>query len=161
MLINYFELIIIPELPEVETYKRYFDSTSLGQVIESVKVIDDRILLISKQNFKKAIMGSNFSHTIRHGKYLLAKIRNKFLVFHFGMSGDLEYFPSDEQEPEYSKVIFQFNNGYSLAYISIRMFGKLDIVNSLEELRKKKKLGPDAFTMSFEEYQDALKKRTA
>jgi len=154
-------LIFIPELPEVETYKRYFDSTSLEQVIESVKIIDDRILLVSKQSFKKVVMGSKFVNTIRHGKYLLAKIKNKFIVFHFGMSGDLEYFSSNEQKPKYAKVIFQFDNGYSLAYISIRMFGKLDIVDSLEDLRKKKKLGPDSLTMSFEEFQKALKKRTA
>lgn len=154
-------MIFIPELPEVETYKKYFDSTSLDQVIENVKITDDRILLASKQSFKKAVIGSKFAHTIRHGKYLLAKMKNKFIVFHFGMSGDLEYFPSKEQEPKYSKVIFQFDNGYSLAYISIRMFGKLDIVDSLEDLRKKKRLGPDAITMSFEEFQDTLKKRTA
>ena len=154
-------MTFIPELPEVETYKRYFDSTSLDQVIKSVKITDERILLVSKQSLKKIVSGSKFIQTIRHGKYLLAKVKNKFLVFHFGMSGDLEYFPSNEQDPKYSKVIFQFGNGYSLAYISIRMFGKLDLVDSLEDLRKKKKLGPDAFTMSFEEFQDALKKRTA
>ena len=154
-------MIFIPELPEVETYKRYFDSTALNQVIESVKIIDDRILLVSKQSFKKAVIGSKFIQTVRHGKYLLAKIKNNFIVFHFGMSGDLEYYSSNEKEPKFSKVIFQFNNGYSLSYISIRMFGKLDIVDSLEALRKKRKLGPDAITMSFDEFQDTLKKRTA
>ena len=154
-------MIFIPELPEVETYKQYFDSTSLDQVIENVKIRDDRILLVSKQRFKKTLLGSKFILTIRHGKYLLAKVKNKFIVFHFGMSGDLEYFLSNEQEPKYSKVIFQFDNGYSLAYISIRMFGKLDLVESLGDLRKKKRLGPDAFSMSFEEFQETLKKRTA
>ena len=37
---------IMPELPEVETFKRYLDKTSLKQLIKKVKVIDDRILKV-------------------------------------------------------------------------------------------------------------------
>lgn len=151
----------MPELPEVETYKRYFDLTSLNQVIDDVKIIDDRILLASEKNFMKCLIGGKFEETIRHGKYLLAKVRNCNIVFHFGMSGWLEYFSSEESEPKYSKVIFRFNNGYSLAYISIRMFGKLDLAESLETFKKKKNLGPDAYKMSFDEFQGAINRRTA
>jgi len=151
----------MPELPEVEAFKKTLDSTSLNQIINDVKIKDDRILLASKKDFIKCVIGEKFEETIRHGKYLLAKVRNCYIVFHFGMSGWLEYFSSDESEPKYSKVIFQFNNGYSLAYISIRMFGKLDLADSLEKLRKRKKLGPDAYKMSFDEFQIAIKSRTA
>jgi formamidopyrimidine-DNA glycosylase len=151
----------MPELPEVETYKRYFDSTSLNQVIDDVEIIDDRILLASKENFIKCLIGGKFEETIRHGKYLLAKVGNCNIIFHFGMSGWLEYFSSEESIPKYSKVIFRFDNGDSLAYISIRMFGKLDLADSLETFRKKKILGPDAYKMSFDEFQSAISRRTA
>jgi formamidopyrimidine-DNA glycosylase len=151
----------MPELPEVETFKRYFDSTSLNQVIQNVTVNDDRVLLVSEILFKESLIGGEFENTIRHGKYFLAQINSKYLVFHFGMTGDLVYYSSKDPEPKYGKVIFQFDNGHSLAYISSRMFGKLDIVASLEELRKKKKLGPDAFKMNYQEFIEAIKKRTA
>jgi formamidopyrimidine-DNA glycosylase len=161
MVMKHLNLIAMPELPEVETFKKYFDSTSLNQVIDDVEIIDDRILIASKKNFIKCLIGGKFEETIRHGKYLLAKVRNCNIVFHFGMSGWLEYFSSEESEPKYSKVIFRFNNGYSLAYISIRMFGKLDLADSLEKFQKGKRLGPDAYNMSFNEFQNAIKKRTA
>ncbi|MHA1534434.1 MAG: DNA-formamidopyrimidine glycosylase family protein, partial [Promethearchaeota archaeon] len=34
----------MPELPEVETFKRYLDATSLNQLITDVKVTDERVL---------------------------------------------------------------------------------------------------------------------
>ena len=34
----------MPELPEVETFKRYLDRTSLNQEIKDLKVNDTRIL---------------------------------------------------------------------------------------------------------------------
>jgi formamidopyrimidine-DNA glycosylase len=41
------------------------------------------------------------------------------------------------------------------------MFGNISIVKSYEELLEKKKLGPDAYKMSFEEFQAALHRRSA
>ena len=161
MVMKYLKLITMPELPEVETFKKYFDSTSLDQIIDAVEIRDDRILITSKKNFIECLIGGKFEETIRHGKYLLAKVRNCNIVFHFGMSGWLEYFSSEELEPKYSKVIFRFNNGFSLAYISIRMFGKLDIADSLSTFLKKKNLGPDAYKMNFDEFENAIKRRTA
>lgn len=151
----------MPELPEVETFKRYLDETSLKQLITNIKVTDERILRTEVKYLKKITIGKKFESTIRHGKYLLVYLNPKFLVMHFGMSGDLEYYNNKDDPPKFSKVIFQFKNGFSLAYISIRMFGKVSIVNSFEEFVENKKLGPDAYKMSFEEFQRAVKRRSA
>jgi formamidopyrimidine-DNA glycosylase len=151
----------MPELPEVETYKQYLDKTSLKQLITDVKVIDDRILNIEEKFLRKSVKGKRFKSSTRHGKYLLVYLNPQFLVLHFGMSGDLEYYSSKDNPPRFSKVIFEFDNGFNLAYISIRMFGKVSIINSVEEFLKDKKLGPDAYKMSFEEFQEALQRRKA
>jgi formamidopyrimidine-DNA glycosylase len=151
----------MPELPEVEIFKRYFDRTSLGQLITKVKINDNRVLNITENYFKKKIINKQFESTIRHGKYLLIYLKPNYLIMHFGMTGDLEYYSKKEEEPQYSKIIFQFENGYNLAYISLRMFGKLDIAESIEDFIEKKKLGPDAYKMSLEDFQGALKRRTA
>jgi len=151
----------MPELPEVELFKRYLDSTSLKQKIMDIKVIDNRILDVDESIFINSIKEKKFESSMRHGKYLLINLNPKYLMMHFGMTGDLEYYNKKEEEPKYSKVIFLFENGFNLAYISQRMFGKLNIFDSVEEFTKNKKLGPDAFLMSFEEFKNALKKRTA
>jgi len=151
----------MPELPEVETFKRYLDKTSLNQSIIDVEVTDNRILNTEEVQLKKSLKGKKFESSTRHGKYLLVYLNPQYLVMHFGMSGDLKYYDDKEEPPKFSKVIFKFNNGFNLAYLSIRMFGKVSVVNSREEFIENKKLGPDAYKMSFEEFQEALHGRSA
>ncbi len=138
----------MPELPEVETFKRYLDKTSLNQIIKSLKVIDNRVLDVNESDLKKLVINDQFQSTIRYGKYLLIKLEKGYLIMHFGMTGDLEYYDKKEEDPSYSKVIFHFDNGFNLAYISLRMFGRLYVAETVEDFIERKKLGPDAFKMS-------------
>ena len=151
----------MPELPEVETFKRYFDKTSLNQIIKAVNVIDNRVLNIDEIHLRKSVVNHKFESSTRHGKYLLVNLGQNYLIMHFGMTGDLEYYHTKDDEPKYSKVVFHFKNDFNLAYISLRMFGSLDIADSIEDFIKKKKLGPDAFKMSLEQFKGALKRRNA
>jgi len=151
----------MPELPEVEIFKRYLDKTSLKQLIKYIQVTDNRILKTEESHLKDSLNGKRFESSIRHGKYLLVYLKPRYLVMHFGMSGDLEYYDNKNDPPKFSKVIFQFDNGFSLAYISIRMFGKVSVANSIEEFIENKKLGPDAYKMTFEDFQEAVQRRSA
>ena len=151
----------MPELSEVETFKKYFDKTSLGNTVKDVKIRDERILKVTKEEFVKALKNKKFKETIRHGKYLLICVENQFLIMHFGMTGDLDYFDNIKDEPKYGKVLFEFTNGSFLSYISQRLFGYLDLTNSLEDFLAQKKLGPDAYKMSYEDFKSTLVRRTA
>jgi formamidopyrimidine-DNA glycosylase len=150
----------MPELPEVETYKQYFESTSLNKRIKNIEVRDDRILKLEKVVFIKALQENKFYSVLRHGKYLFIRSNSIFLVMHFGMTGDLEYYHRSEEEPAYAKVLFEFTNNYILSYISTRMFGKLNITNDINDFIGKKRLGPDALSMNYDEFIESLKRRT-
>ncbi|MFX0082607.1 MAG: Fpg/Nei family DNA glycosylase [Candidatus Hodarchaeota archaeon] len=151
----------MPELPEVETFKHYLDKTSLKQEISEIKVIDTRVLNIDYSVLRESLLNKQFEYSIRHGKYLFVFLDPKYLVFHFGMTGDLEYYNKQDSEPKFSKVIFHFKNGFNLAYISMRMFGRISMTDSIEDFIQLKKLGPDAYKMSFEEFSGAIKRRSA
>jgi len=151
----------MPELPEVETFKRYLDKTSLKQFIQDIQVIDNRILDSEEIDLKRSLKGKRFESSTRHGKYLFVYLKPRYLIMHFGMSGDLEYYDNKEDPPKFSKVIFQFNNGFNLAYISVRMFGKVSVASSIEEFIENKKLGPDAYKMTLEDFQEAVQRRSA
>ena len=150
-----------PELPEVETFKRYVDSYTLHQKIKNVIIRDSRILKVAEKYFIKTLKGKSFVSTKRHGKYLSIKINSLFLIFHFGMSGDVAYYDNLKEEPLHSRILFEFTNGNFFSYISQRMFGRVDLTKNFEEYVSKKKLGPDAFDMNFEEFKKSLYKRTA
>ncbi|MFW9772526.1 MAG: DNA-formamidopyrimidine glycosylase [Candidatus Heimdallarchaeota archaeon] len=150
----------MPELPEVETFKNYLESTSLCKEIKSVKVRDDRVLNVSEKELQRELKNKKFSTTIRHGKYLFVKINSKFLVLHFGMSGYLKAFNNINDEPTHSRVLFEFKDGSFLSYISQRMFGRVDLCNNMKKYLKQKKLGPDALNMNYQEFIGTLKRRT-
>ena len=151
----------MPELPEVETFKRYLDRTSLKQLIKDIRVTDNRILKTEENQLINILKGKRFESSVRHGKYLLVDLKPRYLVMHFGMSGDLEYYDNKEDPPKFSKVLYQFDNGFNLAYISIRMFGKVSIANSFEEFIENKKLGPDAYKMTLKDFKEAVLRRSA
>ncbi|MFX0018342.1 MAG: Fpg/Nei family DNA glycosylase [Promethearchaeota archaeon] len=150
----------MPELPEVESFKNYLDGTSLNKVIKNVKIRDNRVLNVSETALKKELTNKKFICSIRHGKYLFVKINPKFLVLHFGMSGYLESYNNVNEEPNHSRIRFKFIDGTFLSYVSQRMFGRVDICDNIENYVKKKKLGPDALNMNYEEFLDTRKRRT-
>lgn len=150
----------MPELPEVETFKQYLDSTSLHQVIKVISVSDPRILELDEAEFKKALLQEQFESSERIGKNLFVKTGKIYVLFHFGMTGDMFYSDDLKDEPSHSRVIFSFDNGHYLFYISQRLFGKLNIITDLKAYIKDKKLGPDALNMTKEEFKTAIKRRS-
>ncbi len=152
----------MPELPEVETFKQYFDETSLNQEIRNALIRDNRVLNVQENLFKKTLKSNIFNSTLRHGKYLFVKLSSDSIVFHFGMSGYLKHFKDINEEPKHGRILFEFANGNFLSYISQRMFGRVDLTNNIENyIINKKKLGVDALKMNFGEFKKSLQKRTA
>ncbi|MFX1495177.1 MAG: DNA-formamidopyrimidine glycosylase family protein, partial [Promethearchaeota archaeon] len=150
----------MPELPEVESFKNYLDSTSLNKLIKNIKIRDVRVLNVPETELKRELINKKFVSSNRHGKYLFVKVNSKFLVLHFGMSGYLESYNNVNEEPAHSRIRFKFSDDTFLSYVSQRMFGRVDLCDSIENYIKKKKLGPDALNMNYEEFLSTLKRRT-
>jgi formamidopyrimidine-DNA glycosylase len=135
----------MPELPDVEVFRRYVNSTSLHQKIESVEVRERRILGgVSARKLQSALKGRTFESTRRHGKNLFVGLDGGgWLLMHFGMTGDLKYFKDMEQDPPHDRFLISFENHYHLAFDDQRMFGKIDLIEDPETFVREKKLGPD------------------
>ncbi|MFZ0452266.1 MAG: DNA-formamidopyrimidine glycosylase [Ignavibacteriaceae bacterium] len=135
----------MPELPEVETYRKYLDSTSLHKKIHSIEVTNAKILgKTSSASFKKTLKGTKLKSTKRHGKHLFVELSNrKWITMHFGMTGFLKYYKNNDEAPGHIRILFNFNNGFHLAYNCTRMLGKVDIIDNVEAYLEKKKLGID------------------
>ena len=136
----------MPELPEVENFKRYIDATSLHQDIDSIEVNNKQVLKnISAKAFSKRLTGHSFDSTCRHGKYLFVRTDNSDeVVLHFGMTGHPVYYKKKDQVPDYPRVIFHFSNGSHLAFDCMRMLGEVRLVENREQFIREKELGPDA-----------------
>lgn len=150
----------MPELPEVETFKRYFDATSLHQRIGHVDVRDAYILKgISARELARGLKGHRFKSSCRHGKHLFVRADDDlWLRLHFGMTGSLQYFKREEQAPKYARVLFVFTNNHRLAFEDQRKFGEIGLLKDVDEFLRERALGPDALDISLPQFREIFGK---
>jgi formamidopyrimidine-DNA glycosylase len=139
----------MPELPEVELYCRYFAEHALHQLVDAVRVLDERILAVRTAALKRAVIGHEFGQVRRHGKHLFADAGSAWLHLHFGMSGDLFYYQQDGVQPRFARVVFEFENGARLAYDDMRLFGVVDVTPDPDAYIAEHRLGPDPISSGF------------
>lgn len=83
----------MPELPDVELFRRHLTATSLHRRIVRTSIDKLRIVRdVSPQLLARRLKGEEFQTTRRHGKYLLVRLSSgPYLVLHFGMTGRLQF----------------------------------------------------------------------
>jgi formamidopyrimidine-DNA glycosylase len=142
----------MPELPDVELYRRYLDEHALGQTIAAVAVNDARILAdLPADAFVARLTGNRFESSRRYGKHLLVRLRRDgWLTLHFGMTGSLAYFREGGDDPPYDRVRFDFAGGRHLAYVNRRMLGRVGLADDADEFIRAEELGPDALDPAFD-----------
>lgn len=154
----------MPELPEVESYARYFARHALKQTIVRVDVRDERILgEIRKDVFARKLKGGAFASVRRHGKHLFAEVPAKktWLHLHFGMSGDLAYYRDPKDAPRFARVVFDFDHGAHLAFEDMRLFGVAELASSPDAFIADRGLGPDPLDpkFTFARFAELLERR--
>lgn len=155
----------MPELPDVETFRRYLDSTSLHQEISKVAIHSPELLEgVTPAELKAALEGKSFVSTHRHGKYLFAQTSGgKWVVFHFGMTGFLKYFEDMEEEPPHARMTIDFLNGWHLGYDCQRKLGEIGLADDWQKVVEARKMGPDPLDPGFtlDTFGEAMRKTRA
>jgi formamidopyrimidine-DNA glycosylase len=151
----------MPELPEVETFKQYLDSTSLHQRITGVEVRDAYILKhVSARQLGRRLKGRRFESSHRHGKHLFVRAGDElWLRLHFGMTGSLQHVKDDEVAPKTARVIFRFADNGRLAFDDQRKFGEIELIEDVDEFLQTRGLGPDALGISLSQFKAIVGKR--
>jgi formamidopyrimidine-DNA glycosylase len=136
----------MPELPDVEGFKRVLAKNALGKTINQVVVNDARILgKLPARTFVSRLNGAKLVEARRHGKHLMANVdRGGWLTLHFGMTGALQFVRKPDSEPPFTRVRLDFADDGSLAYINKRMIGRVGLVEDAADFITAEKLGPDA-----------------
>ncbi len=150
----------MPELPEVETFKRYLDRTSLHQRINNVDVRDEYVLKrVSARELVRRLKGRRFENSHRHGKHLFVRAGEElWLRLHFGMTGWLQYLRCDEETPNTARVLFRFGNNRRLAFDDQRKFGEVELITDVNEFLQTRGIGPDALEITLSQFKVILGK---
>ena len=102
----------VPELSDVEGYRRYFTRHGLGKPVVGVDVLDRELLRnATPQALSRALKGREFERASRHGKWLIAETGGPELLLHFGMTGLLNWSPSHNDRHPHDRLIFVCETG--------------------------------------------------
>jgi formamidopyrimidine-DNA glycosylase len=150
----------MPEWPDVEIFKQYLDATSLHQKIRTVTVRSQKILKdTSAGRLRQALQGRSFESCTHYGKYLFGEVgARERLVIHFGMTGSLKYSQQDSRNGPHDRVVFAFDNGYKLAYVCQRLFGRIGLVTSVDDFLASRGQGPDAMSIDIGRFRRIFEK---
>jgi formamidopyrimidine-DNA glycosylase len=158
----------MPELPEVEAYRRLAEEAALGRPVGRVSAPDAWYLKkgLTEEVLTVALVGRAFAAADRVGKLLLLVTEDgPTLGLRFGMSGRLVVdgragvegllYASNAARDRYDRLVIQFADGGDLRMRDPRRLGGVELEPRPEAL------GPDALDVSGAELRRALAGSTA
>lgn len=136
----------MPELPEVETWRRLARCFAVGRTVERVEEAGD--LKIFDRNppaeLAAALVGRSVTGAERRGKHLwLVFDVPGELYLHFGMTGSLHGLEGGDAAPSHVKLQLHFRGGGALAYRNLRRIGRVRLLEGVAEQPPVSELGPD------------------
>jgi len=149
----------MPELPDVEVFRRYLDSHVLGRLIRHVDVAAPEMAPdTSPRSLSAHLSRARFRSTHRHGKYVFLEIdRGGWLFLHFGMTG----YPvvNGKEAVDRPRLVIRFAAGHTLTYYDRRKLGRIGLVKDAQGFVRSRRLGPDALAVEEADFCARLKKR--
>lgn len=141
----------MPEMPEVETIRRYLNKKLIGKTIANVDILLTRqIQNVSKEKFVAKIVGSEIINIDRIGKYLIVRLNNKLnIIFHLRMTGRLVYSANGENTDKYARIIFDLTGGEKLIYGDTRTLGVIYLLEDEKDLKAIANMGAEPLSAEF------------
>ncbi|GAA3844921.1 Fpg/Nei family DNA glycosylase [Streptomyces phyllanthi] len=151
----------MPELPDVEGFRKVLESCAKGRVVRRVDVRDTGVLHgVSARRLRDALEGRRFTGTERHGKWLLARTGGPTLMLHFGMTGRLVCARPDDAVEAHDRVLFTVSGERQLRYRDQRKLQGLWLPDDdFEVARMLDRQGPDAMAVERADFEAALSSR--
>lgn len=157
----------MPELVEVEIFKRQIEKSLKGKTIQKVLVHPDKLIFNNRSSafIKKSFLGARIKRCLRKGKYIWFETDHDISpVFHLGMTGS--YIIANKL-PDKSiksvKLVLIMDDGTTFTFKDPRRFGRIFLLNDPLQKRPLSNLGPDVLNElpRMKTMKDLLKKRKA
>ena len=150
----------MPELPDVEGFRRVLADNATGRHIEGVEVLDRAMLRnTTPRALGRALKGRRFEGPVRHGKWVVAPAGGPVVLMHFGMTGLLEWTAEGEERHRHDRIMFHCQGG-ELRYRNMRRFGAVLLARDRGDAEALLgSLGPDAEGVDKREFDALLERR--
>jgi formamidopyrimidine-DNA glycosylase len=138
----------VPELPDVEHFRRTFAEHAPGRRVRRVVVRDPGIVRnVSPEALDRTVAGHRFVEPARRGKWLVAGTDGPAILIHFGMTGDLLWSEDAGGRHPHDRMIVVLDRG-ELRYRNMRKLGGVWLASGPAEVDGLLgHLGPDALEL--------------
>lgn len=149
----------MPELPEVETFRRALEARKPRSAITRAEVRKTYLLRTPAAELTKTLVGQRLGPALRRGKEMFVRLdpSGAWLRAHFGMDGAWDFGEVGQPRPEFAVLILDFEDGARVCYTSFRLLGALGIVKDADAWMRERGLGPDALEAAPREVFAALR----
>jgi formamidopyrimidine-DNA glycosylase len=147
----------MPELPDVEVFRRRLVEATTDRRIEGLDVLDGEVLATTRAELDRTLAGSRVSGTRRHGKQLYVGLGDgPLLRLHFGMTGYLTSVADHDELPRHTRVVLALSRGRRLLLVDQRKLGEVGLVGSADDDVAQRGLGPDALDLDLAGLREVL-----
>ncbi|WP_223066256.1 Fpg/Nei family DNA glycosylase [Paenibacillus caui] len=140
----------MPELPEMENYKKLLSQLVLDRTISGVKVGREKSINMDPQDFKNELVGRKIIFIERRAKYLIFHLDNGGRLLLHLMLGGMLYFGTDEDKPNRTtQVEIEFEDK-TLYFIGLRL-GYLHLLSAKQTEEALAGIGPELLDRKMDE----------
>ena len=124
----------MPELPEVETFRRGLYPHVVGRTIVDLRITYPKIIRYPETEiFEMKMKGQKIEDLSRRGKYLIFNLKSDFcLIVHFRMSAHFEVAAAGSPQDKHTHVVFVLDDGNELRFVEPRKFGTMHLLQETE-----------------------------
>lgn len=154
----------MPELPELEVVREVLERRLLDRSIERVTLAPRGSPLVVRDltahGFALGLVGATFSEVRRRGKFIVFHLApsGRFLVINPKLSGRLQLCSPEEKKAGPVHLSLHFGHPPAeLRYIDPKTMGQVYLTDRLEAVPTFDEMGPDALTVSADEFRARLR----
>ncbi|OBF27165.1 formamidopyrimidine-DNA glycosylase [Mycobacterium sp. ACS1612] len=150
----------MPELPDVEGFRRALADELPGRRIQAVDVRDAGVLRnTTARALTRNLVKHTFGEPARHGKWLILPTDGPVLLVHSGMTGQPYFAVDGADEKGYERLVISLDRG-ELRYADLRKLRGIWLApdrDATDEVMGKQ--GPDALGLDLVSFRNALEGR--
>ena len=150
----------MPELPDVEGFRRELARTLPGRRVRHVDVLDVGVLRnTTARTLARNLTGHRFETPRRHGKWLILPTDGPTLLVHSGMTGHPYVAATADDEKGHERLVITLDRG-QLRYADLRKLRGVWLATTEDEVAGVMgELGPDALAVDLRTFAGALTRR--
>jgi formamidopyrimidine-DNA glycosylase len=155
----------MPEVPDLEAIRKYFNRTISGRTVERVETYIPVPIRVPREEFVRSLTGETLGDVHRHGKFLLFTLASgRVLIVNPMLTGRFGVVEPKTRRHARTVFILGLDDGRELRYVDQRVMGRVYLVEAdqIEAVPQFAEMGPDVLSPALTEevFRERLRKYT-